>query len=86
MMHVVYYTDTGAPFSIGSVLADPMPAEFSVYGCTDVEAEGLADGSMMWDAESRTLVGIGWAYDGTFTPPAPEILEEEEFFPESENS
>jgi hypothetical protein len=56
MMHIVYYTDTGVPFSIGSVLAEPMPAEFSVYDCTDAEAVGLVDGTLMWDADSRTVV------------------------------
>jgi hypothetical protein len=38
-------------------------------------------------AGSPVKVGIGWTYsDGTFTPPAPEILEEEEFFPENEDA
>lgn len=56
MMYVVYYTDSGDAFSIGSVLADPMPPEFSVYTCQGDEGAGLLDGSMMWDAASRSVV------------------------------
>ena len=56
MMYVVYYTDSGEAFSIGSVLADPMPAEFSVYTCQGDEGAGLLDGTLMWDASSRTII------------------------------
>jgi hypothetical protein len=58
MMHVVYYTDTGEAFSIGSVLAVPMPPEFSVYTCTEDEGVALLSGGLRWDAASRTLAVV----------------------------
>jgi hypothetical protein len=46
---VVYWTATGEADSFGTVLADPMPAEFSVKPLTDTETEMLLDGTGMWN-------------------------------------
>jgi hypothetical protein len=66
MMHVVYYTDSGEAFSIGSVLADPMPSQFSVHACQDDEAYGLVSGFMHWNPNTRTVDGE------IMPPPAPD--------------
>lgn len=64
MIYVVYYSDTGEAFSIGSVLAVPMPDEFSVYTCQGNEGAGLVDGTLMWDPASRTIVPRPEEVDG----------------------
>lgn len=54
--HIVYNTATGASVSIGSVLADPMPSEFSVFDMTEAEKDQLFAGTLRWDEATRSLV------------------------------
>ena len=54
--HIVYFTDTGKAFSIGTVLADPMPSEFSVFDMTEAEKDQLFAGTLRWDEATRSLV------------------------------
>jgi hypothetical protein len=51
-----------------------------IVGTADWANERL-DGTWV---DSATLVGIGWGYDGQFTPPTP--IEEEEVFPETKDA
>jgi len=53
---VVYYTDGGKAFSFGTVLADPMPPQFSVYGMTQSQWNSLMSGQLQWDEIRRTLI------------------------------
>jgi hypothetical protein len=56
MMYVVYDVASGAAFSIGTVLADPMPDVFSVYACEPQESAGLLSGELVWDAVTLSVV------------------------------
>jgi hypothetical protein len=56
--HVVYHRDTGEAFSIGTVLADPMPPQFAVAVLTDAEAEAINTGAARWDAQARAVVAV----------------------------
>ena len=53
---LVYFTDTGKADSIGTVLADPMPPEFTVRHLTEAEETGVLEGRLMWDAATRSFV------------------------------
>lgn len=55
-MYLVYFTDTGMADSYGSVLADPMPAEYTVRLMSDDETSGVLEGRLIWDAETLTFV------------------------------
>jgi len=65
--HLLYNTTTGQSVSIGTVIADPLPADLTALPLTDEQGEGLQNGSLLWDAASRTLIA---------TPP-PAITAEE---------
>jgi hypothetical protein len=65
--HLLYNTTTGQSVSIGTVIADPLPAGITALPLTDEQGEGLQNGSLIWDAASRTLIP---------TPP-PAMLAEE---------
>ena len=54
--HLLYNTTTGQSVSIGTVIADPLPAGITALPLTDAEGEGLQNGSLVWDADSRTLI------------------------------
>jgi hypothetical protein len=54
--HLLYNTTTGESVSIGTVIADPLPAGITALPLTDAEGEGLQNGSLIWDAASRTLI------------------------------
>lgn len=54
--HVVYHRESGEAFSIGTVLADPMPPQFAVQAITDAEAEAINAGRGYWDAAIRSVV------------------------------
>lgn len=55
-MYLVYFTATGKADSYGSVLADPMPAEYTIRSMSDDETSGVLEGRLMWDADSLTFV------------------------------
>jgi hypothetical protein len=65
--HLLYNTTTGASVSIGTVIADPLPAGITALPLTDEQGEGLQNGSLKWDEQTRTLIA---------TPP-PAMLAEE---------
>jgi hypothetical protein len=54
--HLLYNTTTGESVSIGTVIADPLPAGITALPLTDAEGEGMQNGSVIWDAASRTLI------------------------------
>jgi hypothetical protein len=53
--HLLYNT-TGQSVSIGTVIADPLPEGVTALPLTDEQGKGLQNGSLMWDAASRTLI------------------------------
>jgi hypothetical protein len=53
--YAVYVTATGEADSFGTVLADPMPDQFSVKQLSDTETAMLLDGTGIW---SPTLLAI----------------------------
>jgi hypothetical protein len=54
--HILYNTASGQSVSIGTVIADPLPAGITAIPLTDEQGEGLQNGSLIWDAASRTLI------------------------------
>ena len=54
--YLVYFTESGKADSYGSVLADPMPAEFTVRALSDEERDGVLEGRLIWDADTLTFV------------------------------
>ena len=54
--HLLYNTTTGASVSIGTVIADPLPAGITALPLTDEQGEGLQNGSLKWDEATRTLI------------------------------
>ena len=68
MFYLVYFTATGKADSYGSVLADPMPSEFTVRPMSQDETAGVLEGRLMWDADSLTFVE-----NPNWTPPAPDL-------------
>ena len=65
--HLLYNTTTGASVSIGTVIADPLPADLTALPLTDEQGEGLQNGSLKWDEATRTLIA---------TPPPSMVAEE----------
>jgi hypothetical protein len=65
--HLLYNTATGQSVSIGTVIADPLPAGITAQPLTDAEGEGMQNGSLIWEAASRTLIP---------TPPPTQTAEE----------
>jgi hypothetical protein len=56
--HVVYVVETGEAYSVGTVLADPMPPQYGVKAITDAEAEAINAGTARWDAQTRAVVAV----------------------------
>jgi hypothetical protein len=54
--HLLYNTTTGQSVSIGTVIADPLPEGITALPLTDAEGEGMQNGSLIWDAATRTLI------------------------------
>jgi hypothetical protein len=65
--HLLYNTTTGESVSIGTVIADPLPDHLTALPLTDEQGEGLQNGTLIWDAASRTLIT---------TPPPTQTAEE----------
>lgn len=65
--HLLYNTASGASVSIGTVIADPLPAGLTALPLTDEQGEGLQNGSLKWDETTRTLI----------TTPPPAVVAEE---------
>lgn len=56
-VYVVIHRDTGEAYSVGTVLADPMPAEFVAVPLSDADADAMNKGRALWDAATRAVVG-----------------------------
>jgi hypothetical protein len=54
--HLLYNTTTGQSVSIGTVIADPLPAGITALPLTDAEGEGMQNGTLIWDAATRSLI------------------------------
>jgi hypothetical protein len=54
--HLLYNTTTGQSVSIGTVIADPLPADITALPLSDAQGEGLQNGTLIWDAATRTLI------------------------------
>ena len=54
--HLLYNTTTGQSVSIGTVIADPLPAGITALPLTDEQGEGLQNGTLIWDAATRSLI------------------------------
>jgi hypothetical protein len=54
--HLLYNTTTGASVSIGTVIADPLPAGITAIPLSYEQGEGLQNGTLKWDEATRTLV------------------------------
>jgi len=54
--HLLYNTESGQSVSIGTVIADPLPAHLTALPLSDAEGEGMQSGSLKWDAATRTLI------------------------------
>jgi hypothetical protein len=54
--HILYNTASGQSVSIGTVIADPLPEGITALPLTDQQGEGLQNGSLIWDATTRTLI------------------------------
>jgi hypothetical protein len=65
--HLLYNTTTGESVSIGTVIADPLPEGITALPLTDEQGEGLQNGSLQWDAATRSLIP---------TPPPTQTAEE----------
>ena len=65
--HLLYNDTTGASVSIGTVIADPLPAGITALPLPDEQGEGLQNGSLKWDEATRTLIP---------TPPPAKTAEE----------
>jgi hypothetical protein len=55
-MNAIYQTSNGALVSVGSVVANPLPAGLTSVALSVADAQGLRDGSRTWDAATRTVV------------------------------
>jgi len=53
---VIVHVETGEAYSIGTVIADPMPSEFVAVPLLDSDADALNKGRGYWDAASRSVV------------------------------
>jgi hypothetical protein len=54
--HLLYNSTTGESVSIGTVIADPLPAGITALPLTDEQGEGLQNGTLIWDAATRSLI------------------------------
>jgi hypothetical protein len=54
--HLLYNTTTGESVSIGTVIADPLPEGITALPLTDEQGEGLQNGTLIWDAATRSLI------------------------------
>ena len=54
--HLLYNSTTGESVSIGTVIADPLPEGITALPLTDEQGEGLQNGTLIWDAATRSLI------------------------------
>jgi hypothetical protein len=56
--YIVIRADDGEAYSIGTEIADPMPAEFVALPLSDADADSLNHGRARWDASTRSVVAM----------------------------
>jgi hypothetical protein len=54
--NLVYETATGQAVSLGTVLANPLPAHLSAITLTEEESTHLLDGTLVWDPSTLSLI------------------------------
>lgn len=54
--YIVIRADSGEAYSIGTEIADPMPAEFVALPLSDADADSLNYGRARWDAVTQSVV------------------------------
>lgn len=52
----VIVAETGDLYSLGTVIADPMPPQFLAVPLPDDDADALNNGRALWDAATRSVV------------------------------
>lgn len=55
-VYLIHSTDTGNAVSIGSVIANPLPAGLTAVPLSTDDAQALRAGTVAWDAATRTLI------------------------------
>jgi hypothetical protein len=53
---VIVHVETGEAYSFGTVIADPMPAEFVALPLSDADSDALNRGRGYWDAGTMAVV------------------------------
>lgn len=56
MWFAVINRDTGEAVSVGTVVADLLPAELVALPLSEADADALNQGRALWDAASRSVV------------------------------
>lgn len=51
----------GQPISIGTRIADPLPADLTAVALAAAAADGLRDGTLAWDPTTRALIATNTA-------------------------
>ncbi len=64
--HLIHNAD-GHAVSVGTVVADPLPAGLTAVALSDTDAAKLNDGTGIWDAHTLTVI------DRPVTPPRPTV-------------
>jgi hypothetical protein len=54
--YIVYNTNDGQSVSIGTVLADPLPSHLTAQPLSQLEADGLLNGLLLWDPVTGSLI------------------------------
>ena len=57
--HILYNTASGKSVSLATpkcAIADPLPEDLTLLPLTDEQGEGLQNGTLKWDEQTRTLV------------------------------
>lgn len=52
---IVIRRDTGGAYSVGTEIADPMPAEYQAVSLSAADAAALNSGRAIWDAARRSV-------------------------------
>ena len=56
MWYAVIHRETGEAVSVGTVVADPLPAELVAMPLSEADADALNTCRALWDAVSRSVV------------------------------
>jgi hypothetical protein len=55
-VYAVHTTDTGQLVSVGTVVADPLPAGLTATALSAGDGQALRDGTGTWDAATRAVI------------------------------